>query len=362
MNKPRVVILRGHGVTPWELRPWELIADRYDVRVLVTSRNRFDPEQLALPAERVGSRRGLLPPGRVGDLAVLGVGDRYLGLAQHLRGVDVVHALELGVPWSGQPAQLKDSLGYKLVLTVWETIPLLDGYRWARGRRYRHEAIAAADLFLATTPKARDALLLEGVDGARIQIAPPGIDTARFAGVDRRPDCIVSVGRLVWEKGHQDVMRAVAAFRRGIVEGTPPRLLIVGTGPERERLRRHADELGIGDLVSFETLPYARMPEVFARATVLVLASLATAMWEEQFGMVVAEAFAAGVPVAVSDSGALPEVVRAEGSVFPAGDWRALAVLLAGQLVEPGPQIVAEYSIEAAADRLDRAYRRVLAA
>ena len=159
-------------------------------------------------------------------------------------------------------------------------------------------------------------------------------------------------------------MRAVAAFRRGIVDGAPPRLLIVGAGPERERLRRHADELpGIGDSSSsFETLPYSRMPEVFASATVLVLASLATAMWEEQFGMVVAEAFAAGVPVAGSDSGALPEVVRAEGSVFPAGDWRALAVLLAGQLVEPGPEIVAEYSIEAAADRLDRAYRRVLAA
>ena len=63
-----------------------------------------------------------------------------------------------------------------------------------RGRRYRHAAIAAADLFLATTPKARDALLLEGVDGARIEIAPPGIDTARFAVFE----CLAGTASFRW--------------------------------------------------------------------------------------------------------------------------------------------------------------------
>lgn len=359
--KPRVAILRGHGVTPWELRPWELLADRYDVRVLVTARNRFDPEGLTLPATRVRSRRGLLPPGRLGDLAVLSVGDAYLGLDDALRDVDVVHALELGIPWSGQPAALKRQLGFKLVLTVWETIPLLDAYRWSRGRRYRRAALAETDLFLATTPKARDALVLEGAAPGKIEVAPPGIDVERFSRVERRPECVVSVGRLVWEKGHQDVMRAIAALRRGLVAGEAPKLLIVGSGPEEQKLRAYADELGIGDLVSFESVPYARMPEVFARASALVLASLPIPMWEEQFGMVVAEAFAAGVPVVVSDSGALPEVVRGAGGVFPAGDWRALASLLVGELPVAPAELVEEYSTAAAAERLARAYERVLA-
>lgn len=361
MSAPRVVILRGHGVTPWELRPWELLGDRYDVTVLVSAHNRFDPEDLRLRTEPVRTRRTLLPRGRAGDLAVLSVGDGYVGLEKHLRGADVVHALELGVPWSGQPALLKEQLGFKLVLTVWETIPLLDGYRWSRGRRYRRDALLATDLFLATTPKARDALLLEGASAARIEVVPPGIDVARFSGSERRPEHVVSIGRLVWEKGHQDVLRAVAALRRGVVPGEAPRLAIVGSGPDEARLRGHADELGIGDLVTFSTAPYAEMPDVFARAQALVLASLPTMMWEEQFGMVIAEAFAAGVPVIASDSGAIPEVVRDAGRLFPAGDWRALAGLLAADPKPVPPELIHEYSVEAAAERLDRAYARVLA-
>jgi glycosyltransferase involved in cell wall biosynthesis len=360
MSRPRVVLLRGHGVTPWELRPWELLADRYDVRVLVSSRNRFDVEDLGLAAERVRSTRGLLPGGRVGELGTLAVGDRYLGLARHLRSADVVHALELGVPWSGQPAALRPALGFKLVLTVWETIPLIEAYRYPRGRAYRRAAVEHTDLFLATTPKARDALVLEGIAPERIEICPPGIDVARFTPGEPGADTVVSVGRLVWEKGHQDVLRALAALRRGLVAGEPPRLAIVGRGPDGDRLLRHAEELGVADLVEIRSASYAEMPGVFARAKALVLASLPLPVWEEQFGMVIAEAFAAGVPVVASDSGAIPEVVRDAGALFPAGDWRALARLLAGALPAPSPELAREYSVEAAAERLDRAYRRVL--
>jgi glycosyltransferase involved in cell wall biosynthesis len=359
MSRPRVVLLRGHGVTPWELRPWELLADRYDVRVLVSSRNRFDLEDLGLAAEPVRTTRGLLPRGRAGELGTLAVGDRYLALERRLRGADIVHALELGVPWSGQPAALRPGRAFRLVLTVWETIPLLDTYRYPRGRAYRRAAVEHADLFLATTPKARDALVLEGVAPERIEVCPPGIDVARFTP-GPGGDAVVSVGRLVWEKGHQDVLRALAALRRGVVPGEPPRLRIVGRGPDRDKLVGHAAELGVGDLVELSEASYAEMPGVFARAKALVLASLPLPVWEEQFGMVIAEAFAAGVPVVASDSGAVPEVVRDGGSIFPAGDWRALARLLAGDLPAPSPELAHEYSIKAAAKRLDRAYRRVL--
>ena len=361
MTRPRVVLLRGHGVTPWELRPWELLAEQYDVSVLVSDRNRFDHESLSLPASRVRSRRGMLPRGRIGDMAVLAVGDRYLGLERALGGADIVHTLELGVPWSGQPALLKERLGFRLVLTVWETIPLGEAYRYPRGRRYRRAALEAADLFLATTERARDALLLEGVPANRIEVAPPGIDVQRFAGRARAPEVVVSVGRLVWEKGHQDVLRAIAAIRRGLVPGATPGLLIVGEGPERDRLERHAHDLGVGDLVSFTSVSYDAMPELLSRAHVLVLASLPTPAWEEQFGMVLAEAMAASVPVVAADSGAIPEVVGSDGTLFRAGDWAALARVLAAPPGEvASPDRVRRFSIEAAAERLADAYARVL--
>jgi glycosyltransferase involved in cell wall biosynthesis len=364
VTRPRVVLLRGHAANPWDLRAWELLQDRFDIRVLVTGSNTFDTSAIPLRVERVRAVRDLLPRGRAGDLATLAAGDRYLGLDEHLRDAAIVHAAEIGVPYSHGPALLKDRLGFALVLTVWETIPFGDAYRRFRGRRQRAETIPRVDLFLAATDRARRTLLLEGARAERVEVAPPGIDTSRFAPGDPPGEHLVlSAGRLVWEKGHQDVLRALASLRR---DGSDVRALIVGAGPERQRLQAHARSLGVGDLVEWrESIPYDDMPSVYARASCFVLASLPTAWWEEQFGMVLAEAVAAGVPVVAAESGAIPEVLAGAGSLFPPGDWRALARLLAAETGraprrERHDELVRRYSTEAAAERLAAAYERVL--
>jgi glycosyltransferase involved in cell wall biosynthesis len=350
--KPRVVLLRGHSANPWDLRPWELLAGDFDVRVLVTGSNAFELGSLAVRAERVGALRD-----RVGARAALVLGDRYLGLEEKLRGAAIVHAAEIGVPYSHGPALLKDRLGFKLVLTVWETIPFADAYRRFRGRRQRRETLPRVDLFLAATERAKRALLLEGASADRIEVAPPGVDTMRFdAGEPPQEPLVLSVGRLVWEKGHQDVLRALA-----LLPGR--RALIVGAGPEEARLRAHAADLGVADRVEWRrSVPYDEMPAVFARASVFVLASLPTPFWEEQFGMVLAEAAAAGVPIVAASSGAIPEVLRGHGTLFPPGDWQALA-----HAIERAPRerdrpqgLVELYSTEEAAARYARAYARVL--
>jgi glycosyltransferase involved in cell wall biosynthesis len=355
MSPPRVVLLRGHNVNPWELRPWERLADRYDVRVLVTGSNRFDVSGLGLPREPIRALRDLVGS----DRAVKGPGDRYLGLERALAGADLVHSAELGVWFSHQPAALKEKLGFKLVLTVWETIPFRATYRAFRGRAYREATIPRVDLFLAATERARDCLLLEDVPAERIEVCPPGVDFAARTGEPDR--LVVSPGRLVWEKGHQDVLRALAALRRGLVDGEPPRLLIVGSGPEEPRLRRYAADLGVGDLVELRgDVPYEEMPEVFGRAACVVLASLPTPLWEEQFGMVLAEAIAAGVPVVATASGAIPEVVGDSAVLVRPGDWLGLARALAGPLPLPDAALAERYSALAAAERIAAAYERVL--
>jgi glycosyltransferase involved in cell wall biosynthesis len=110
---------------------------------------------------------------------------------------------------------------------------------------------------------------------------------------------------------------------------------------------------------------YGEMPSVFAKASCFVLASLPTAWWEEQFGMVLAEAAAAGLPIVAADSGAIAEVLCGAGTLFPAGDWLALARALGEVLAAPPERrrpaaLVAAYSIEAAAERYAAAYERVL--
>lgn len=364
MSRPKVVLLRGHSANPWDLRPWELLTERYDVRVLATGSNAFDLGSLALPVERVRALRDRLPRGRIGDLGALALGDRYLGLEAALDGAAIVHAAEIGVPYSHGPALLKDKLGFRLVLTVWETIPFADAYRRFRGRRQRRETIPEVDLFLAATERARRALELEGAPRERIEVAAPGVDLSRF--LESPPPAshlVLSVGRLVWEKGHQDLLRALAWLRR---DGGDVRALIVGAGPEEDRLHAHAHDLGLDDAVEWRSaVPYDEMPAVFAQASCFVLASLPSRFWEEQFGMVLAEAAAAGLPIVAAASGAIPEVLRGAGTLFPPGDWQALAQAL-HELTSVPPrrerpaELVGAYSAEAAADRYAVAYERVL--
>lgn len=392
MSEPiRVVIVRGHQVTPWELRPWERLPERFSVAYLATGSNMMDAGPLALERVPVRALRDLVPKGRLGDLAVGVAGDRYLGLEDALRGADVVHAEELSYWFAAEAARCREKLGYRLVQTVWETIPFLEAYRNREARANRRAVLEATDLFLPGTRRAREGLLLEGVPDERMVVCPPGVDVERFAGA-ARPDpppaehVILSPGRLVWEKGHQDVLRAVAALHRGLVPHQAerlPRVLLVGSGPERERLEAYAGELGLAGHVDFRSVPYDEMPAVYARASCMVLASLASAgcelpplsgrfrcFWEEQFGFVLAEALASGLPIVASSSGAIPEVVDGNAELFTPGDWMGIAsILAAGPLsrppaerVEHPAEIVRRYSTEAAAERLAAAYDRVLAA
>jgi glycosyltransferase involved in cell wall biosynthesis len=367
-RRPRVVLLRGHAVNVWDLRPWERLTGEFEVSALVTGSNLHQVSGLEIPLVPVRTPRDALPGGRLAGAAAYALGERYLGLEERLAGADVVHAAEIGTWFAAQAARAKRALGFRLVLTVWETIPWRDAYRWPRERRYRRAALPAADLLLPATERARQGLVLEGADPGRMEVCPPGIDLAHFgaagAGGGGDGHLILSVGRLVWEKGHQDVLRAFAALRRDDV-----RLEIVGDGPERGRLEAYAAELGVAGAVRFvRSVPYEQMPATYARASCLVLASLATRGWEEQFGMVLVEAMAAGVPVVAAASGAIPEVTGGRATLFTPGDWHGLARALdTGPLASPRDPArpagtgLERYGTEAAAERYRAAYRRVLA-
>ncbi len=386
---PRVLIVRGHQATPWELRPWQELPERYQVAFLLTGSNRFAAPQ-GLRPEPVRALRDLLPGGALGDAGALLLGDRYLDAEERFEAVDIVHAEELSYWFAAEAAKRKRTHRFKLVQTVWETLPLMSAYRNRHARRYREQVLAETDLFLAATARAAATLRLEGVEDARITVCSPGIDVERFAVAPPDPPprahTIVSPGRLVWEKGHHDALRALAALHRGIVtlangEVVKPRLLIVGSGPEAGRLREHALELGLRDAVEIGGVPYERMPAVFAEASAMVLASQSSAgaayhpfdvphaFWEEQFGFVLIEALAAGLAIITTTNGAIPEVLAgAVSELLAPGDWMGIArALAAGPLSRPpgtrvpAPAAVIErYSTRAAAQRLAGAYDRLL--
>jgi glycosyltransferase involved in cell wall biosynthesis len=388
MSRPSILIVRGHLVTPWELRMWEPLTERFDVAYLYGKSNTFDPGQLKLRPVEIGTRRDRAPKGKVGELVTGVIGDDYIGLEEKLAGFDIVQGAELSFWFAASIARARAAGGrFKLLQTVWETIPFRDAYRNRHARTFRADVLAATDLYLAATERARAALRLEGVADEQIEVCPPGVDIARFrnAGpVDPPTEHVVlSPGRLVWEKGHADLLRAVAALRDGLVGDAiePPRIHIIGQGPEHDRLLAYAGELGLRDRVEIRSVPYDEMPSVYAAASCMVLGSLPMAgsgfhpfdvprvFWEEQFGLVFAEGMAAGLDIITTTSGAIPEVLGDSANYFAPGDWLELARLLRdgplsrppGARVEHPRERVERYSIAAAAQRLGSIYERVLA-
>ena len=387
MSRPSVLIVRGHLVTPWELRMWEPLVDRFDVAYLYGKSNTFDPGELALRPVEIRTRRDRAPRGKVGELVTGVIGDDYIGLDEALAGFDIVQGAELSFWFAASIARAKARGGrFKLLQTVWETIPFRDAYRNRHARRFRADVLASTDLYLAATERASAALRLEGVAADRIEVCPPGIDIERFRDARHvaapSEHVVLSPGRLVWEKGHADVLRAVAALRDGLVGApvAPPYIHIIGQGPEHDRLLAYAGELGLADRVEIRSVPYDEMPSVYASASCMVLGSLPMAgsgfhpfdvprvFWEEQFGLVFAEGMAAGLDIITTTSGAIPEVVGDSASYFAPGDWLELARLLRsgplsrppGARVEHPRERVERYSLQAVADRLGSVYERVL--
>ena len=142
-------------------------------------------------------------------------------------------------------------------------------------------------------------------------------------------------GRLLSMKGVDVLLRAAAdvASQRGHEEFT---VVVMGEGPEKDRLRSLAATLGLRDRVRFlPPVPHGEMPSVLEGFDVTTMPSLTTPSLTEQFGRVALEGMAAGSAVVVSSSGGLPTVVGDAGIVAPEGDVAALAAVLARLIASP---------------------------
>jgi len=159
----------------------------------------------------------------------------------------------------------------------------------------------------------------------------PDIFTPRCGERDLSRGFLIGyAGRLVPEKGVDLLLEAVAEM-----DGVW-RLAIVGTGPERDRLETLTRRLGLADRVFFERwLPSSRLPAFYQELDVLVLPSRSRPNWIEQFGRVLIEAMACGIPVVGSDCGEIPNVVNDAGLIFPEGDTGALQECLVRLMRDP---------------------------
>ena len=200
---------------------------------------------------------------------------------------------------------------------------------------------------LVTGTLARDSMIARGASPERVRVFANTIDVEGFGeradlladsradlrrelGIDPEDVAVLSVARLAPEKGLATLIRAVAA-------ADDPRLVLalVGDGPERERLERLAEELGVRALFVGDAA-WERIVEVYVAADVFALLSE-----REPWAVVVNEAAACALPLVLSDRvGAAHDLLRdgENGALVPAGDVEAAANALRTLAADPDRQ------------------------
>jgi glycogen(starch) synthase len=278
-------------------------------------------------------------------------------LATHLRVplVATLHATEAGRHQGWLPGPLNRS------------IHSVEGWLADRARRVVtcSAAMRAEVVRLFDVAPGKVDVIPNGVDAARWAAPPEAVAAARHEWGAGGP-LVAYGGRLVHEKGVQDLLAAVPALQR---RHPGLRVVVAGTGPAAADLQEQARSLGLGRAVAFAGfVPDANLAALVAAADCAVVPSR-----YEPFGIVALEAAAAGTPVAVSDVGGLAEIVAdgRTGLRFAPGTPAALAGAVSRLLDDPGlgrrlvaaarAELAAVHSWPVVAARTVRTYERAAA-
>jgi glycosyltransferase involved in cell wall biosynthesis len=227
---------------------------------------------------------------------------------------------------SAEVALAAKAAGRKVVVFSWEN---LDRPVHPLQRAARRIVLRAADAILSGSAEGAELIRRWGFQ-KRIEVIPQlGVDPFVFrpsSDPHRQLFTIGYVGRLVQEKGVDLLLHALALLAE---EGREFQCVICGDGPQGEGLRALAWRLGLADRIRWSgALAHEGIPELMRTLDVLVLPSRAAPRWKEQFGHVLIEAMATGIPVAGSSSGAIPEVIGRPDMIFREEDHRGLAGIL----------------------------------
>ena len=232
----------------------------------------------------------------------------------------------------------------------------------------------ATQRIVTTGDALREQLIRDnGVDPARIDSVPTGIEAARFAphdraaarfalGLPRDVPLIGVVATLRSWKGHRFLLDALARMTH-----RDARLAIVGDGPQRAALEEQTDMLALRDRVVFagqqdDVAPWLAALDVF------VLPSYAN----EGVPQALLQAMFAGVPCVTTAAGAIPEIAR-DGDTARIVAAENPDALMAGidALLADKPAaarlasrarefVVPRYGLETMLDRMDQVFRRAI--
>jgi glycosyltransferase involved in cell wall biosynthesis len=359
-----MAVVRPFGPNLAEMAMYRQVLAEFDVTYFYTGptlevvRREFDALGLSgLRVRRYRSYNDLLPFStlqRALDFKV-GVGSCMLTCLAEVCQHDVINIVDPIYMFASQIVRRLTSR-QKLVVVRWEVIPnRYDDIVLARARAQK--VLPRADAIVCTSLAARDSFKQRAPSNAKAQkitVIYPGIvlPTSAVDTSDRPPASIVTVARLQWQKGLDDLIAAVAILRR--CHATEVRLSVIGRG-DAKPWRALAESHGVGGTVDFlGSLPNVDVRRELSRAAVYCQASAVSRTWCEQFGFAVVEAMALGRPIVASYSGVLPEIVGEDGVFCAVRNASSLASALAQVLLDrPGARARGERLAARAREQYD---------
>ncbi|HUF09197.1 MAG TPA: glycosyltransferase family 4 protein [Rhodothermales bacterium] len=181
--------------------------------------------------------------------------------------------------------------------------------------------------------------IFEGYDVVDNAFFATGADAARnnafeahsLPGLTDQTPFFLSVGRMISRKGYPTLLSAYKRYRE--LTDKPWRLVIVGDGTLRSELMKETATRQIDGVTFAGSQPYSAMPTYYGRAEAFIHAASV-----DQWGLVVNEAMAAGLPVIVSDGAGCSADLVVDGSsgfVFPTGNSERLGSLMLKLSTDP---------------------------
>lgn len=311
---------------------------------LIDSGGLYGAEQMLLTLVEEQMRQGLEPT--ILSAGKPGINEKAIEAEAHRRGLPLVRWRMLAgfnprqawkiLKWSGsQGFQILHSHGYKfnVLLGIWprrfikaQLVTTVHGYvmssfpsrswlyesldRWAL-RRFDHVVLVDQGMEripgLASLPERSRRVVPNGLSPAVEQAPALPAEIARFR--ERHSTCFVAVGRLSPEKNFSLLIRSFAEAIKGDQDCG---LVILGAGGQEQHLKQLANELGVSEHLFFAG--YVENAGALLGQFDALLISSDT----EGLPMALLEAMRAGVPVAATSVGAIPEVLSGS-SAEPAG-------------------------------------------
>lgn len=250
----------------------------------------------------------------------------------HESAPDVVVVNGYASPWDLAIALYSRMKG-RMILTTFDSTEV-DRPRRVMKERLKGMAIRNIfDGFFCAGKLSHEYILKFGVQENRIQEGVDVVDNRHFEKKRRYKNSelpeesyFLSVARFTKEKNLLSMLDAYDAYCNKTRLTRPWPLVMCGSGPLTQEIRRRAQKIKSGRIIFPGFLSYQKLPEVYQRAGCLILPSLS-----EPWGLVANEAMAAGIPVAASNRcGCVPELVHEgkNGFVFDPQNTSQLTALM----------------------------------